>query len=48
MTVVQTPFSSGLPVAMYDGSVRTVSPGIQESAFWAMITPAAGDIVADW
>ena len=39
----QTPFSGGLPVAMFDGSVRTIRPGVAESAFWAAVTPAAGD-----
>ncbi len=39
----QTPFSAGLPVAMFDGSVRTIRPGVAESAFWAAVTPAAGD-----
>jgi len=39
----QTPFSGGLPVAMFDGSVRTVHLGVAESAFWAAVTPAGGD-----
>jgi prepilin-type N-terminal cleavage/methylation domain-containing protein len=41
---LQTPFSAGLPVAMFDGSVRTVRPGISPEAFWAAVTPAAGEV----
>ncbi len=41
--VCQTPFSGGLPVAMFDGSVHTIRAGIAESPFWAAVTPAAGD-----
>jgi prepilin-type N-terminal cleavage/methylation domain-containing protein len=39
---LQTPFSAGLPVAMFDGSVRTLSPSISETAFWSAVT-ANGD-----
>lgn len=39
----QTPFAAGLPVALFDGSVRTVSPRISPEAFWAAVTPAGGD-----
>ncbi len=35
---------SGLKVAMFDGSVRTIHPGVSESTFWGLVTPAAGDI----
>ncbi len=41
---LQTPFSAGLPIAMFDGSVRTVRPGISPEVFWAAVTPAAGEI----
>jgi prepilin-type N-terminal cleavage/methylation domain-containing protein len=34
----------GLKVAMFDGSVRTIRPGVSESTFWGLVTPAAGDI----
>jgi type II secretory pathway pseudopilin PulG len=47
MTLLQTPFAAGLPVAMFDGSVRTLSPGIREGVFWAMVTPNAGDVVSE-
>ena len=35
---------SGLKVAMLDGSVRTIHPGVSEATFWGLVTPAAGDI----
>ncbi len=41
--VVQTPFAGGLPVAMFDGSVRTIAPGVSEAAFWSAVTPAGGE-----
>jgi prepilin-type N-terminal cleavage/methylation domain-containing protein len=41
---LQTPFSAGLPVAMFDGSVRTISPRVSPEAFWAAVTPAAGEV----
>jgi type II secretory pathway pseudopilin PulG len=40
----QTPFSAGLPVALFDGSVRTIRPGVQPEVFWAMVTPAGGEV----
>jgi type II secretory pathway pseudopilin PulG len=39
----QTPFAAGLPVALFDGSVRTASPRISPEAFWAAVTPAGGE-----
>ena len=41
---LQTPFSAGLPVAMFDGSVRTIRPGIAPELFWSAITPAGGEV----
>jgi prepilin-type N-terminal cleavage/methylation domain-containing protein len=47
--VAQTPHSSGMLVALGDGSVRTVAPNISPTTFWAAVTPAANDILgADW
>ncbi|MDY3563816.1 DUF1559 domain-containing protein [Gemmata sp. JC673] len=45
---LQTPFAAGLPVAMLDGSVRVVAPGVVPEAFWAAVTPAAGEIGTDF
>ncbi|MFO0850422.1 MAG: DUF1559 domain-containing protein [Gemmataceae bacterium] len=42
-SVVQTPFAGGLPVALFDGSVRTIRPGVAEEVFWAAVTPAGGE-----
>jgi len=41
---LQTPFSAGLPVAMFDGSVRTVRPGVSPEVFWGAVTPAGGEV----
>lgn len=42
--MLQTPYAAGLQVAMADGSVRVIRPGVSETAFWAAITPAAGEV----
>ena len=41
---LQSPFPGGLPVALFDGSVRTVGAGVSPGAFWSAVTPAAGDL----
>lgn len=43
----QTPFSAGLNVALFDGSVRTIRPGVRPEVFWAMVTPSAGEVATD-
>jgi hypothetical protein len=36
-------------VALADGSVRTIHPGISPETFWAAVTPAGGEVLgADW
>ncbi|MBX3399775.1 MAG: DUF1559 domain-containing protein [Gemmataceae bacterium] len=45
--IVQTQFRAGLPVAMYDGSCRTVSRTIHEVVFWSMVTPSGGESVRE-
>jgi prepilin-type N-terminal cleavage/methylation domain-containing protein len=40
--------SSGLAVALMDGSIRTINPSVSPSVFWALVTPAGGEVVADW
>jgi len=42
--VLQASFRGGLTVALFDGSVRTVSPGVHATAFWAAVTPAGGEV----
>lgn len=44
--MLQTPHPSGLPVALFDGSVRTLSPSIAEHIFWGMITPNGGEVIS--
>jgi prepilin-type N-terminal cleavage/methylation domain-containing protein len=46
--VLQTPHPGGLPVALMDGSVRTLRAGIAETVFWEAVTPAGGEVAADW
>jgi hypothetical protein len=33
-----------LPVALFDGSVRTIRPGVSPEVFWAAVTPAGGEV----
>ena len=40
--------SSGLQVGMADGSVRIVRHGIDPKVFWGAVTPAGGEVLADW
>jgi prepilin-type N-terminal cleavage/methylation domain-containing protein len=48
-SIPQTPHSSGMLVALADGSVRTVSPRISPATFWAATTPAGGEVLGnDW
>ncbi len=45
----QTPHRAGMCVGMADGSVRTISGSISPATFWAMVTPAGGEVLGiDW
>jgi type II secretory pathway pseudopilin PulG len=44
----QAVFPNGLLVALADGSVRTVRPGVSPEVFWGAVTPAGGEVLADW
>lgn len=44
--IPQTPFTAGLTVALFDGSVRTIRPSVSETAFWATVTPRGGEVVS--
>ncbi len=46
-TRLQALQSSGLKVAMMDGSVRAFSPAITPPLFWAFVTPNGGEIVGE-
>jgi hypothetical protein len=46
--IAQSPHN-GLLVALCDGSVRSLAPGMSETTYWAAVTPNAGDILGpDW
>jgi prepilin-type N-terminal cleavage/methylation domain-containing protein len=45
--LAQTPHSSGMLAAMGDGSLRVLSPGMSEAAYWAAVTPAGGEVATD-
>jgi prepilin-type N-terminal cleavage/methylation domain-containing protein len=48
-TVPQTPHPAGMLIALFDGSVRTVRPGVSPETFWAAVTPAGGEVLGnDW
>lgn len=45
----QTPHPSGMLIALADGSVRTLAPGVSPATYWALITPAGGETLgSDW
>ncbi len=43
--IPQTPHEGGMLAAMADGSVQKVRPGVAETVFWALVTPAGGEVV---
>lgn len=47
--LAQSPYSSGMLVALADGSVRTVTASISAATYWAAVTPSGGEVLgADW
>jgi hypothetical protein len=47
--VAQTPHSGGMLVALADGSVRTLAPGMSEETYWGAVTPGGGEVFgSDW
>jgi prepilin-type N-terminal cleavage/methylation domain-containing protein len=47
--LAQTPYKSGMLVALVDGSVRTLSPRMAATTYWAAVTPAGGEVLGvDW
>ena len=46
--IPQTPHVAGMNCSMMDGSVHTLSPTIDESLFWSLVTPDGGEVVSDW
>jgi hypothetical protein len=47
--IPQTPHSTGMVVALADGSVRTLGERMSEATFWGAVTPAGGEVLNnDW
>ncbi len=44
----QTPHRAGMLAAVMDGSVRTLGPGMSMETFLGAVTPAGGEVLADW
>ncbi len=42
--IMQSVTPNGLSVAMADGSVRLIRQGVNETVFWAAVTPAGGEV----
>ncbi|MDB5311777.1 MAG: prepilin-type cleavage/methylation protein [Gemmataceae bacterium] len=47
-TLSQTPHPGGMITGLMDGSVRFTSPSISTATFWGAVTPAGGELLADW
>jgi len=46
--VVQSATVAGLLVSLGDCSVRTLRSEIAPSVYWALVTPAGGEVLGDW
>jgi type II secretory pathway pseudopilin PulG len=46
--LAQTPHPGGMLVALADGSVRQLRPNIDLTVYWGAVTPAGGEVLADW
>jgi hypothetical protein len=46
--VAQTPHANGMLAGFLDGSVRTLGPTMAPTIYWALVTPAGGEVVGDW
>jgi prepilin-type N-terminal cleavage/methylation domain-containing protein len=44
--VAQTPHRSGMLVALADGTVRTLAPGMAETVYWSAVTPSGNETVS--
>jgi hypothetical protein len=45
--VAQTPHKSGMMVCLGDGSARALRPGLTPAVYWAMVTPAGGEVIGE-
>jgi len=41
--IPQAPHQAGLTVALFDGSVTTIKPSVDEVLFWSRVTPSGGE-----
>jgi prepilin-type N-terminal cleavage/methylation domain-containing protein len=46
--LAQTPHPGGMLTALADGSIRTLRPTIDPAVYWGAVTPAGGEVLADW
>ncbi len=44
--ILQSSTTSGLIVALMDGSVRTISPAVAPAVYWSSMTPDKGEVVS--
>lgn len=47
-TQPQTPHASGMLILLFDGSVRTVRPGVDPAVFWSAVTRDGGEVAGDF
>lgn len=45
-SIPQTAFSGGMPVLLFDGSVRMIPVGIDPTIFWAAVTRDGGEVIS--
>jgi prepilin-type N-terminal cleavage/methylation domain-containing protein len=45
-TRASTPHAGGIRVGLADGSVRTLSPGMSRTIWWAALTPRGGEVLS--
>lgn len=43
--LANTPYSGGMTVLLADGSVRLLAPQTKSLVYWAMVTPAGGEVI---
>jgi prepilin-type N-terminal cleavage/methylation domain-containing protein len=47
--VANSPHAGAMPVVLYDGSCRTIAPGISGQTWWSAFTPTGGEVLgSDW
>jgi hypothetical protein len=47
-TRTATAHHGGMLVGMADGSVRALNPSLDNNLWWAVVTPAGGEVLGDW